>query len=227
MARKELSVDTREVTGKKVAQLRRSGVLPGNVYGRGLQSIAIQIDKELMEKTLKASAANEVIDLRINGERDTRPVIIQKVQRHPLNSATLHAEFYQVSLTTKMHADVPLVLVGDSDAVSTYNGVLVTALETVRVEALPLDVPPTIEVDVTPLTELEQAIFVRDLNVPSNVSVLTDPDVMVVKVASPRVAEEEEEVAPEEGVEAAEGEEAAEAPEAAEEGEAEASSEEG
>jgi large subunit ribosomal protein L25 len=213
MARKELPVETREVTGKKVAALRRSGMLPANVYGKGLASVSIQLETEAMEKVVKTSAANEVIDLKIGGERITRPVVIQKLQRHPLTSNYLHAEFYQVSLTETMRAEVPLVVVGSSDAVTTYNGVLVTALESLHVEALPLNLPPRIEVDITPLVELEQSIHVRDLPIPANVTVLTDPDVMVVKVTAPRVAEEEEV--------AAEAEEAAEAAAAGEEAAAE------
>jgi large subunit ribosomal protein L25 len=118
-----------------------------------------------------------------------------------------------------MRAEVPLVVVGSSDAVTTYNGVLVTALESLHVEALPLNLPPRIEVDITPLVELEQSIHVRDLPIPANVTVLTDPDVMVVKVSAPRVSEEEEEVA-------AEGEGAAEAAAGGEEPGAEAGGEE-
>jgi large subunit ribosomal protein L25 len=207
MARKELAVETREVTGKKVAALRRSGMLPANVYGKGLASVSIQLETDAMEKVLKASAANEVIDLKIGGERTSRPVVIQKVQRHPLTSSFLHAEFYQVSLTETMRAEVPLVVVGSSGAVAMYNGVLVTALESLHVEALPLNLPPRIEVDITPLVELEQSLHVRDLLIPSNVTVLTDPEVMVVKVSARRVSEEEEVV------------EAAEVPEAAAAGE--------
>jgi large subunit ribosomal protein L25 len=215
MARKELPVETREVTGKKVAALRRSGFLPANVYGKGLDSVSIQVASETMDQTLKAAVANEVIDLKISGESKTRPVVIQKVQRHPLNSSVLHAEFYQVSLTQTMRAEVPLVVVGSSEAVGTYNGVLMTALESLQVEALPLDVPSRIEVDITPLVELEQSLHVRDLSVPANVTVLTDPEVMVVKISSPRVSEEEEAVAEAEAGAEAAAEEAAEAGEAA------------
>ncbi len=222
MARKELPVQTREVTGKKVAALRRSGVLPANVYGKGLGSVSIQVSTEVMEKTLRAASANEVIDLKVGDEKETRPVVIQKVQRHPLTSSVLHAEFYQVSLTHTMHADVPLVVVGESSAVTTYNGVLMTALESLQVEALPLDLPSRIEVDISVLVELEQSLHVRDLPIPANVTVLTDPDVMVVKISSPRVAEEGEEAAAGEEAAGEGGEEAA-----GEGGDAEASKSEG
>jgi large subunit ribosomal protein L25 len=204
MARKELPVETREVTGKKVAALRRIGLLPANVYGKGLSSVSIQIKTDEIERTLKESSTNEVYDLKIDGEKETRPVVVQKLQRHPIRGTAIHAEFYQVSLTETMHADVPLIVIGRSEAVETYNGVLMQALNTVSVEALPLDLPSSIEVDITPLEELEQSIHVAQLPVPANVSILTDPEVMVVKVSTPRVSTEEEEEA-----EAAEGEEAA------------------
>ena len=196
MARRELDVKTREVVGKKVAQLRRQGYLPANVYGHGLDSVAVQVSSEDLEHTLKAAVANEVIDLKIDGERAARPVVIQKVQRHPLTSGVLHAEFYQVSLREKMRADVPLVVVGKSEGIDTYNGVLVHALEALHVEALPLDLPSRIEVDITPLRHLEDTIHIRDLVVPAGVAVLMDEDAVVVKVASPRVSGEEGEEAP-------------------------------
>jgi len=217
MARKELSVEPREVVGKKVALLRRAGKTPGNIYGRGLESMSIQVDHDELQRTIRASTANEVIDLKVAGESALRPVVIQKIQRNPLNSAYLHADFYQVSLREKMRAAVPIVIVGNSIAIDTYNGVLVHSTDVLNVEALPLDIPTQIEVDISKLRELEATIHVRDLNVPANVTVLSDPDVAVVKIASPRVggddelpsgptaaAEEEEETT--EGEEGAEGE---------------------
>lgn len=213
MARKELLVEPRRVTGKKVKQLRRAGVLPANVYGHGVPSLALQLGAEELERTLHATAANEVIDLKVAGERAARPVVIHHVQRHPLTSKPLHADFYQVSLREKMRADVPLVFVGHSEAVSTYNGILVTGIEALHVEALPLDIPSHIDVDITPLRELDSAIHVRDLTVPPRVTVLNDPDVVVVKVAPPRLAAEEAAAAVPAEEEAA----AAEGPAAAEE----------
>lgn len=216
MARKDLTVERREVLGKKVAQLRRSGFTPANVYGHGVDSVSIQIETETMVKTLKTMLANEVIDLKINGESNTRPVVVQKVQRHPLTSQVLHTEFYQVSLRTRMRADVPLIIVGQSEGVDTFNGVLVKAVETVQVEALPLDLPSHIDVDITPLANLEDSLHVSDLVIPEGVTLLTDAEVVVVKVASPRVAIELDEVEAAEG--AGEGEAAGEGGEEAEGG---------
>ncbi len=195
MARKELGVRTREVLGKKVAALRRAGILPANVYGRRLPSVSLEVDTEVFERMLREAAANEVIDLQIDGERSSRPVIVHHLQRNPLNGSLLHADFYQVSLRDKMRADVPLVVIGTSAAVTTYGGTLLTGAEALHVEALPLDLPGHIEVDVSALKELDTALHVRDLTVPANITVLTDPDVVVARVTSPRVVEEEEEVA--------------------------------
>jgi len=216
MARKELAVAPREVLGKKVAQLRRTGVLPGNIFGRGLESVAVQVDAEELVTTLRSMTANEVFDLKVAGERAARPVVLHKVQRHPLGKGILHLDFYQVSLREKMRGDVPLTIVGTSNAVATYNGVLLSSIETVQIEALPLDFPTHIEVDVTSLRHLEDSLHVRDLVVAPNVAILTDGDVVVVKVASPRVSEEEGAAAEM----AAAAEEAEGEPEAATEGEA-------
>lgn len=210
MARKELQVEPRQLTGKKVAQLRRAGVLPANIYGHGLESVSVQVELEALERTLRAAAANEVIDVKVVGERNARPVVVQRLQRHPLNSSLLHADFYQVSLREKMRAEVPLLFTGSSEGVSTFQGTLISSLETLHVEALPLDLPAHIEIDLSPLSELESAIHVRDVVVPPNLTVLNDPDVVVVKVASPAVL-------PEDLVEAREAVAAAEAEAAAEE----------
>ena len=191
MARKELVVEARQVTGKKVAALRRAGILPGNIFGKGIESESIQLQTELLASTLKAAVANEVIDLKV-GSGSARPVVIHKISRNPLNGSFLHADFYQVQLREKMHADVPIVLVGESEAVNTYNGVLLETLNSVQVEALPLDLPSSIEVDISVIKELEGSIHVGALSVPAGVTILTDPELMIVKVASPRVEEEEE-----------------------------------
>ena len=227
MARKELVVEPRQVTGKKVAALRRAGILPGNIFGKGIESRSIQISTELLQHTIKTAVANEVIDLKV-GKDASHPVVIYKIQRNPLDGSYLHADFYQVQLREKMRADVPIVLIGESDAVSTYNGVLLETLNSVQVEALPLDLPASIEVDISVIKELEGAIHVGALTVPSTVTILTDPELMIVKVASPRVEEEEE--APAAAEAAAEGEEPTdeaegEQPTAEDESEAEASEE--
>ena len=225
MPRKELSVEPREITGKKVATLRRAGIIPANVFGHNLESVSDQVPILELQRTLKASTVNEVIDLKVEGERAVRPMIINRIQRDPLTSAILHADFYQVSLREKMRADVPIVLSGHSEAVSTFNAVMIQSLEVLHIEALPLDIPAQIDIDITPLDQLDKALHVRDLVIPESVTVLNDPDVVVVKAEAPRIAEEleaEREEIAEAAAEAAAAEAPAEEPAAEEEPSAQA-----
>ena len=118
-------------------------------------------------------------------------------------------------MTEKMRAEVRVVLIGSSDAVETFGGVLLQTLESISVEALPGDIPTQFEADVSQITQLEGAVHVRDLDIDQSVvTLMTDPDVVVARVASPRVATEETPAAAAEGeaAPAAEGAPAAAAP---------------
>ena len=167
---------------------------------------------------LRAGGRNAIINLKVEGEKQTRPVMARVIQRDPLSGKILHVDFYQVSLKEKMRADVPVVLVGVAPAVDTFGGTLLQGVDTISVEALPTDIPSNVEVDVSALDQLESSVHVRDLAFPESVQVLTDPDVVLAKVAPPRlVAAEEEavEAAPEEAIAEAEGAPAAAAEEEA------------
>jgi large subunit ribosomal protein L25 len=210
MADIELSVKPRRVLGKKVAALRRQGVTPANVYGRNLESKAVEVETVVLTHLLRSAGRNVIIDLHIEGEDSPRPVMLRAVQREPATSRLLHVDFYQVSLTQKMRAEVPLILVGEAPAVAEFGGILLQSLDNITVEALPGDIPPHVEVDVSMLAQLDDAVHVRELPIdPTRVHVMTDLELVVAKVAAPRLvaAEEEEAVAAEaapEAVEAAE-----------------------
>jgi large subunit ribosomal protein L25 len=222
MADNGLRVAPREVLGKKVAALRRGGQTPANVYGHRIDSKAVQASTMELTQLLRSMGRNSLVSLSIDGEGSPRTVMVREVMRNPLDGKMLHVDFYQVNLTEKMKAEVPVVMTGTSDAVTTYGGVLMQMVDVIHVEALPGDLPSEYTVDVSQITELEQGIHVRDLNIDeTKVTVMSDPDVIVAKVAAPRLAAEEEEAAATEEGAPAEGEEGAEAP--AEEGGAEES----
>ena len=212
MADIELSVKPRLVLGKKVAALRRQGVTPANVYGRNLESKAVEVETVVLTHLLRSAGRNAIIDLHIEGEGSPRSVMLRAVQREPATSKLLHVDFYQVSLTQKMRADVPLLLVGEAPAVAEFGGILLQSLDNITVEALPGDIPAHVEVDVSTLTRIDDSVHVRELPIDTTkVHVLTDAEQVVAKVAPPRlVAAEEEEAAaaeaPAEAVEEAEGE---------------------
>ncbi len=209
MAGVQFVVDPRMVTGKKVKALRRQGIIPAHLYGRGTDSLALQTSKQSVGNLLRSAGANTIIDLQINGESEPRPVVLRGVQRDPVTGELVHVDFYQISLTEKLRSDVPLMLMGEPPAASVYGGILLQTLDHLTLEALPTDIPTHIDVDVSVLDVLDAALFVRDLVVPSNVEVLAAPDQVVVKVAPPRLVSEEE--LPAEKEEAPEGEEEAEA----------------
>ncbi len=204
----ELKVSPREVLGKKVKRLRREGAIPANVYGHGLESVAIQVPKEDLVHLLHSAGRNEIVYLRLDGE-EPRPVFLRQIQRNPVTDVILHVEFYQISLKEKVRMEVPLALVGTPPAEQTYGGTLLHSLDRIAVEGLPTEIPSAIEVDVSGLEEIDATIYVRELSVPGEITVLTDPDQVVAKIAPPQVEKEPEEEVAEEGEEVAEGEEAA------------------
>lgn len=213
MADNELKVVPRTVLGKKVASLRRNGQTPANIYGHRIDSTAVQANTIELTHLMRSMGRNALLALKVDGEGSPRTVMVRDVMRNPLDGKVLHVDFYQVNLSEKMKAEVPIVLTGTSEAVTTYGGVLMQMVDVIHVEALPADLPSEYTVDVSVIKELEQGIHVRDLRIDeTKVTVMTDPDVVVAKVATPRLAAEEEEAAAAEEGAPAEGEEGAEAP---------------
>ncbi|MGQ9571857.1 MAG: 50S ribosomal protein L25 [Dehalococcoidia bacterium] len=217
--RVELPVSPRSILGKKVKRLRRQGITPANIYGHGIPSQAVQVPTPDLARTIRLAGRNTMLELHVEGEKKVRPVFVHHVQRNPITDELLHVDFYQVSLKEKIRLEVPLIIVGEAPAVAVYHGVLLQSINAITVEGLPTDLPPHIEVDVSRLTEIDDAIQVKDLEVSPDVTLLVDPELVVAKVAAPRRVEEEVEEEVEVPAEVAE-EEEVEA-EAEEEGEEE------
>lgn len=203
-ARPKLAATSRAVTGKKVSYLRRDGKLPAVVYGRGLSSDNVTIDAHEFEQLRRHAGANTLIDLSVDGGKAT-PILVHDVQLHRVTRRPLHADLYVVRMTEELTVDVPLVAEGESDAIENAGGTLMRSIESVRVRALPDHLPQSIHYSIESLRTFDDAIHVRDLDIPSDATLLTDPDEVVAKVLPPRVEEEVAPVAEAEG-EAAEGE---------------------
>ena len=187
------AVTPRSVLGKRSKRLRQEGVLPGNIYGRGLDSVAVQLPRREAESLLSAHGLNSLLELSVEGEKGQRPVIVRQVQRHPLSREILHLDFYQVDLARSIQANVPVTLIGEAPAVHTYQGILITGLDHVLVEALPAEIPSHLELSVDFLEELDAQLTVADLAVEDGVRIMTDPEVMLARIARPRVVAEDEE----------------------------------
>ena len=137
---------------------------------------------------------NALVTLKVNGDKKPRKVMIRDIQRNPLTEELLHVGFFQVEMTHRVRAEVPLLFLGEAPAAKSRRGMLLHNLTTLQVEALPAELPRNIEVDLSGLEELDQAIYVRDIPVDDAVEVLNDPDYMVVQVKESRVEVEEKAV---------------------------------
>jgi len=216
-SRPTLAAEPREIIGKKVAALRRAGRLPAVVFGHGLDSTSVSVDTHDFEQLRRHTGPNALVDLSVDGKK-AQPVLIQSVQVHPVTRRPLHIDLFAVRMTEELTVDVPLVPIGTSLAVVDDGGTLLHSIESVRIRALPDHLPQSIEYSIESLVDFDAAIHVRDLEIPSDAILLTDPDEVVAKVQAPRVEIEEVPVAAEgEEGEAAEGE-AGEGGEAAAEG---------
>jgi large subunit ribosomal protein L25 len=215
-ARPSLGATDRQVTGKAVARLRRQGLLPGVVYGNRVASSNVTVDAHEFDQLRRHAGPNALVDLSVDGKK-AQPVLVHGVQVHPVTRRPLHVDLFLVRMTEELTVDVPLVPVGVSEAVDKANGTLIHATESVKVRALPDHLPQSIEYSIESLVDFDATIHVRDLTIPSDVTLLNDPEDLVARVLPPRVEVEEAPVVAE-GEEAAEGE-AAEG-EAAESGDA-------
>jgi len=204
-ARPTLAAEHREVTGKAVSRLRKVGRLPAVVYGHGVESTNVSVDAHDFDQLRRHAGPNALIDLSVDG-KSANPVLIHGVQIHPVHRRPLHADLFLVRMTEELIVDVPLVETGESYAVTQLNGTVLHPTETVRVKALPDHLPQSIEYSIESLVDFETAIHVRDLEIPSDVTLLTDPDEIIAKVQAPRIEIEEEPVVAE--GEEVEGEEA-------------------
>lgn len=218
MKRSKLTVEKRTVLGKKVKKLRREGILPANIYGKDIKSLAVALPQKEFEAVFKEVGETGLVDIAVNGE--VKPVLIHNVQIEPLTNQYLHADFYQVNLKEKIKAMVPIVSVGQAKAVLDKVGIILQPLSEVEVEALPENLPEKIEVNVEKLATLDEQITVGNLKAPEGAEILTDPERVVVKVAA-LVSKEAEELAAQEAAAAeaakaetaaATGEEGAQAP---------------
>lgn len=200
-----LVAEERKVLGKKVKKLRREGLLPANVYGKNLSSIAVQVKIADFQSVYKETGETGVIDLQVIGT--THPVLIKNLQMNYKSHSPLHADFYQVNLKEKVKTMVAIVLTGEPKAVADKLGMLLQTLNEVEIEALPDKLPENIEVNVEGLAELGAGIMVSDLKAPEGVSILTDGGQSVARIAELVVEEPEpeaEEVTAEEGAETTE-----------------------
>ena len=218
MADLRLKATHRMVLGKKTRFLRRQRITPAHLYGRGVSSVALQCDTDELVNLVAHAGKTRLINLEVDGEKP-KSVFVREIQRDVITRELLHIDFYQVKRTEKIAVDVPIVLVGEAPALKFKGRMLVHGINSLSVECLPTNVPPQIDIDITQLEEVEQAIYVKDIVLDPEITVHADPEQMVAKISKVMVKEEVEEVAKveEEALAEEEGEAKAEAEAPAEE----------
>jgi large subunit ribosomal protein L25 len=194
------------VREQSAASSRRQGLVPAVLYGHGLSSKSIEVDAKKFTKVVRAAGFSSLVNLKLS-DGSEHAVLIRDVEHHPLKDAIIHADFYQVRMDEKIEAEVPLAFIGEAAAIKNLGGVLIRNLDTVKVSALPTDLPHNIEVDIASLTDFEKVIRVADIQAPSGVTLDHAPDEVVALVQEPRSEQEIEQLAAEvkEDVEAVEG----------------------
>lgn len=206
----ELQTATRKILGKKVKFLRRQGVIPVHLFGHGVESLSLQSEAAQLQRVLAEAGKTKIVSLKLDKDKKPRNVMIRETQRDTLTGELLHVDFYQVRMTEKIQVDIPILLVGEAPALKSKDNMMAQELYNLTIESLPDKIPPSVELDVSSLAEAEQSIHVRDITLAEGITIINDPEHMVVKITS-RPIETMEEAAEEEVI----GEEAAEAPEEA------------
>ena len=197
----QLELQPRELMGKKVGRLRRAGIIPVHLYGPGIESRALQCAARQLIPILAAAGASSPISVSIEGEQGSHLAFAREIQWDPTRDTVLHVDLLAADVSRTVTAQVNIVFVGEAPGAVRTGGNISQLLFSIDVSALPLDMPAQAEVDLAVMTSDDSVIRAGDIPLPSEVSLLTDPEEMVARIDVPRGAigvEAEEEEAKEE-----------------------------
>jgi large subunit ribosomal protein L25 len=197
-----LELENRTLTGKKVGRLRREGILPATVYGKGVGPFTVQLNARTFNDVYRHAGRTALVDVAVPGQKG-QSAFIHSLQRHPVTRAILHVDFLVVDLKTEITVEVPIHIIGESELVVRGDATLNQVLTTLDVRALPAELPPYVDVDISGLDSMDKSVHVRDITLSGKGAIVTPEDELIVSLTPARV-EEEEEVAVEEEVTEAE-----------------------
>ena len=212
----ELKTNIRTTTGNGPARvLRQAGQIPAVLYGPGTESVLLSVNISDIDMVLKKGRIGQaLLNLVIpdNGETSTKTVMVKELQLHPVSRNFLHIDFYEVAMDRKIMVNVPVTTTGKAKGVE-VGGIMQIIRRALEVQCLPLDVPESIEIDITDL-DIGDSIHVGDISLQSEIEFVGDENLTVVTIVTPKIEEEEEPVEEEEEEgEAAIAEEGEESPE--------------
>lgn len=170
-----LKLDERTVHGKKVRALRRDGVVPGVVYGPGMEPVAVQVASNILEKVYVDAGKHTPVHLSIGAKK--RIALIKDIDNDTLRRTIKHVSFHAVKANEPVTAEIPVVLMGEGESEAEKAGLIVLqVLDKLEVKALPMDLPDKLEADITGLKEAGDRITVGDIKVPENVEIVDNDD---------------------------------------------------
>lgn len=184
----ELIAQKRKVVGHKVKHLRKEGFVPAVLYGKGMDSISLQVPLKDFSRTFKSAGESTLVYLSVDGQM--YPTIIHGVARDPVSEKFTHADFYKVNLDEKIKTKIPVVFSGESPAVKDLGAIFVRNVNEVEVEALPQDLPHDISIDLSRLTNFGDQILLGDIDFGDKVKVLGRAEEIIATVQEP-ISEEE------------------------------------
>lgn len=184
-----LTAATRNALGKRSKDTAKTGNVPAVIYGHGIEPKAIQVIRAEFSKVYKAAGSSSLVDVAIDGSSPVK-ALIQEVQVNPISLEPAHVDFHQIRMDEEVTVDVPLVFTGESAAVKSLAGTLVTAKDTIAIKCLPADLPHELTVDLGTLATFDDAITVGSLTVPKGVEVLDNPEDVIANVQRPLTEEE-------------------------------------
>ncbi len=190
------------ISFKERTKQRSEGYIPGILYGSGMKNIILEIDSKEFEKTYKKIGETSLVTL--DSGKNKYKVLIHEIQRDPLSGKIIHVDFYQPNLKEEVEVTVPLVFQGEPPAVKELGGTLVKNINEIDVRCLPEKLPHDIKVSVDNLKTFEDAILIKDLNIPEGVKILKDPEETVALVTPIEDIEEQLQEPIDENVEAVE-----------------------
>lgn len=187
-----IKAEHRNVTGKKVRRLRREGWVPGVAYGPDMEAMPIQVARKDLTAAYREVGTSALLGVLLERQKTPRPAIIRDIQRDALSLEILHVDLEMVDLNRPITTHVPILLQGESPVVQQGLSVLTHGIDELEVRSLPSAVPAHVVVDLSRLTQPDQAIRVSDLVLPPEITVLTDAATVIVYATSIRRLEEAE-----------------------------------
>ena len=185
----KIELQIRDLLGKKVKQLRRLGIIPVHLYGPDTDSRSLQCEQREILRALASSGGTTPINVSIAGESGEQLTFAREVQWDPVRGDILHVDFFAVTANQTVISQVPLILAGESAGARQAGGTVVLQMREITVEALPLEIPSEIEINIDRLVEPTDVFRAGEISVSANVAIITDSEEVVARIEVARTSQ--------------------------------------